>query len=1509
MAKFNEQLWENKNEKREVVGKESAIVLKQFLEAHKNDDFSKRKLEKTLKEEIKQNNIKDILWKIDLNQVRDLIQDEDLDQKEKAALASLLDKYKSSFMYWYEKVANMDSEEQRNIIRERERSLEDLIQSTKRELYFLQTEIFWGQAQYKKENLLASPEEEEEAEVSEDLDTPEWKITKEVLDDLDKILKGKWILEWNKLTRQEKSLRKSFRKAIALFWENTESSFSSILRLFHAQAVREKKPNPDWDNLIKKDNWEWWTRDEIKKLNAWYMAYFEAHTSNQELANWSQLIWTLESGVLNEGKRLWEVYTESLSDPISKSQWKEAARLRKKADKKLYKETLRRLSEYWLQKSDLAKFDVLVKGLPDPEWDTELEDWEVEKWLLALMTDTNFDGVRSHLDGRWETRWLQVDAAYKIAKNSWLSMDTIITNIKDFMVQQWTYQLPEELSWDNDIKAADFYKWMRSDIVNSVMVQYALMQHMWASASDIMMFWKKAWEQEVSRAVELNQTAQARILNLIKWKTEFASLEAKLKNWENLWWDESWKLKELIIQSQDFSDSEKQWMIQTINEKVVLTEEELNWIKQTIDEQCRDLTAGQRDNLHTQLSSYLLAQMKSQWNDISVNGLWVGVWVPLNTILKGLSLNLWVWWREWKDNYFLGVWLSWNNSIIKWHTWSIRTWAALSTTLWVIPIASLSTGIDQQLNIRQILNRTDATPIKTISFWANVTSIWHFPASRWVAMWYSVDEGKSINEKYEQLKEEMSDFIWDILQSRSEEKNENPDLKVYDFVKEKLSKKFPSSSKEDLEQATRNLTWAINVALANNVDMEIAREIIWKNYAEWWRNMAIDRISRDHGYKLSWVSVGVQFLAGFFPIGTLNLSFTNYKRSTYQDSPESIQELEQQDLWWIWNKLDTTGDKKQYFEKITNYLRKANVLTMNEELKVDGENVEFPISVLWKIWFDVKIKEDLLKYLSYDKESWKIKVPSKFWFRILEEARTQGSSTILNIGWENSRGMVVLTEQKLLEAAKWVDYTAEKREESLKAQFTKFIQANNLNDLTVLVESWKIKFKQWDEYISVDWGDWDIKDVDRFIYAITWDATNWYEIKREKDTGNNQWFLELVYEKPTSFEDFDLSDTTREVLTLLNDPTSSLVEAISKLDDSWNREHWESVFGFYKNGKDGDTSYEVAATELLKIIPEDDEYEEIRALLSDTSPENKNEKFLVIDRIKAIFATEYNIQDIRSLRSVVRSRGNVYETLKWQDWKTLKDFWIEIDREELLKEIETTEKVLMPWLVGFTAFYRKGKWWVSNEGRWFSMTSLWETRVLWWKMLAIDQTAWEKWFFWETPDWWNHIPGNLEKFKTQKEILFSRIKGITNESSLTEDQIISLLKWEVITAWRKEISLNVEYVCYLMGECANESIGINIENVSISESVSDNVADVKEGDIYTNTWTTRARAYTRKSSFNLWLGLWWKKKEQGRWDWNMESWTTWGGQPDVSQDTGSWSGTTWGEEWDIPVSSGDDEWM
>ena len=226
-----------------------------------------------------------------------------------------------------------------------------------------------------------------------------------------------------------------------------------------------------------------------------------------------------------------------------------------------------------------------------------------EKQISMLLTDTNFDGVRNHLDGRGTKRGDQIDLAIRMAQAEGFSMDTIVNNIVSHLTKKG-------VDGAVPVTADTFAAWLRSDIKHARLVQSALMDTP-ENAVDIMRYGVNA----------LKKTLEAQKLT----PEELKQIEDKINT------DPA--TRELSQQARNDLMANK---VQEIKQ------EELKQIEDKIntDPATRELSQQARDTLMANLSSYLLSKMKEPGVKANVNGLGVGVNMPLNQILKGLSFTL-----------------------------------------------------------------------------------------------------------------------------------------------------------------------------------------------------------------------------------------------------------------------------------------------------------------------------------------------------------------------------------------------------------------------------------------------------------------------------------------------------------------------------------------------------------------------------------------------------------------------------------------------------------------------------------------------------------------------------------------------------------------------------------------------------------------------------------------------------------------------------------------------------
>ena len=1249
-------------------------------------------------------------------------------------------------------------------------------------------------------------------------------ISKTEKKNLNKILDGDFLVE-EKFNKVEKGLRSDFRKLIDLV-ENT-ASLKRVFNVLKAQADA-KIALPDWSKLFVKENGEQWTEKELNKLQKAYLAYLESKKDNADTARWNRVMNALESGIINGEKRLDVIYQENVSKPISKKerkqgledeQWKYRLELAKdgKASewknnymqqnreeihdmqqnwlyegyagseiskmteeylndrfdaytKKEWKKHLKEEQKNWIQKSDLGNFRVLVDSIKDQSPDNQIS---------ALLTDTNFDGVRNHLDGRGTKRGDQIDLAIRMAQAEGLSMDAIARNI----VIHLHTKKGENFGGVVPGTADTFAAWLRSDIKHARLVQSVLMDTP-ENAVDIMRYGADALKK---------------------------TLEAQR-----------------------------------------LTPEELKQIEDKIntDPATRELSQQARDTLMANLSSYLLSKMREPGVNANVNGLGVGVNVPLNQILKGLSFTLGTG-ASLEGQPFAWISVAWNTEVVKWDTGNVSAGINAGTTLGVIPIYGFRAGVKQDLNTKNVLGNIDPTSLKSLSVGGNMTMLGAIPS--WgVSAGIDKDKIGGIEKQYDHIKKEITPIIEELLTKKD---GNYPDITAT------LKTLFKTSSDAEIKKAAENLTSVIERTKAEKLDPKEAAQLIGQRYAESWKNNAVQGLPK--GWRFTGASLGVQFLAEFFPVATLSATLTKYKNLSHSDSPESRARLQQS--------IDAgRGDRtresiqKQDFDNIRNQLQAINVLNSNDMLNMN-ENWELvlSLSLLNKTWFKVKINENLKGYIK--SENGTLIIPAGVSYRFLTSARTNGSISELDIGYEGagSRAMKHLNSDFLKEYVGLKDYGLDQNIKGLAKSLTKlgFYVATNGETFKHIVQKNDIRIDL-DGKIHQGTQDHQRKEIwsrtkDRQRKEI-WSLTKDSGLAIDKD-GN----VSITKEKGKITKESVASLTldqklNNEVTSLFDLNTINSLVRLSK-----QRAQFENFKWFLKNAKAMKAEYIAAAEDLKKMLP-DAHYSWLKKALG-IKEENGKKEFAnpelatqIMDRLKAVFAT---IPDSlkaskTAVENLARQRNSEY--MRHHDKKSvLEDFSnskLKIDYVGLAGQLSPKPKSNpMENLIGFTAFYRRN----AKDARGMSMTAYGQTNVL-------DKTfPVEKEQEAQAKQW---LLENLEKQPMQLKAIAKSIgkfeeksDALTNDGYLSEKSIKELLEWKSVDLWKQKITLNTKIVKYFLAECANESIGIQIDGITIEDSQQ---VEQQPTKMTFNASEATAQANIDKSQFSLGVSFGWGKKSQ-----------------------------------------------
>ena len=1252
-------------------------------------------------------------------------------------------------------------------------------------------------------------------------------ISKTEKKNLNKILDGDFLVE-EKFNKVEKGLRSDFKKLIDLVGNTT--SLKRVFTILKSQADA-KNSLPDWSKLFVKENGEQWTEKELNKLQQAYLAYLESKKDNADTARWNRVMNALESGIINGEKSLDVIYQENVSKPISKKerkqgledeQWKYRLELAKdgKASewknnymqehgneiqdmqqnwlyegysgseisqmtkdylndrfdaytKKELKKHLKEEEKNGIQKSDLGNFRILVDSI---------KDQSVDNQISALLTDTNFDGVRNHLDGRGTKRGDQIDLAIRMAQTEGLSMDAIARNI----VIHLHTKKGENFGGAVPGTADTFAAWLRSDIKHARLVQSALMDTP-ENAVDIMRYGADALKK---------------------------TLEAQK-----------------------------------------LTPEELKQIEDKIntDPATRELSQQARDTLMANLSSYLLSKMREPGVNANVNGLGVGVNVPLNQILKGLSFTLGTG-ASLEGQPFAWISVAWNTEVAKWDTGNVSAGIFAGTTLGVIPIYGFRAGVKQDLNVKKVLGNIDPTSLKSLSVGGNVTMLGPIPS--WgVSVGFDKDKIAGIEKQYDHIKKEITPIIEKLLTKK--EDGSYPDITAT------LKTLFNTSSDAEIKKAAENLTSVIERTKADNLDPKEAAQLIGQRYAESWKNNAVHGLPK--GWRFTGASLGVQFLAGFFPVATLSATLTKYKNLSHSDSPESRARL-QQSIDAGRGDVSRESVKKQDFDNIRNQLAAMNVLNSNDKLEINQNwDLVLSQSLLKKTGFKVKINENLKGYIK--SENGNLIIPAGVSYRFLTSARTNGSISELDIGYEKwSQNLQSLRAENLKEFVGEKDYELDHNIKGLAKSLTKlgFYVATNGEIFKHIAQKNDIRI---DPDGKIRQGTQDHQRKEIWILTkdsgLAIDKDGNVSITKEKGKITKEVQSDLIIDE----------DLNNEVNSLFDKNTINSLIRLNKQKDQFER-----FKGFLKNAKAMKAEYVAAAEELIKMLSWK-EYNGLKTAIGIVEKDGKkvfaNPRLAtqIMDRLKSVFATVSESQKSSRNAVVNLAKQRNQEYVKNNKKSVLEDFSggkLNIDYISLANQLSDHPKVVsMNNLVWFTAFYKRK----AGEARGMSMTAYGQTNVLD-KTFPLEETLQS-----QAKEW---LLANLDKQTEQLKSIAKSIgkfeeksDALTNDGYLSEKSIKELLSWKSIDLWKKNITLNMQIVKYFLAECANESIGIQIDGITIEDSQQ---VEQQPTKMTFNASEATAQANIDKSQFSLGVSFGWgkKKDQKGKTQWGEAPKTQWG---------------------------------
>ena len=1279
-------------------------------------------------------------------------------------------------------------------------------------------------------------------------------------------------IEWYELKGQEKKDLKRLRSTLRLFANNHETTVT--ITDFFRLAAEQYSTGGNFDiSKLGKEPSHRWTKKSYERFWELYSKY-----RRQEWGPYfKKVMWIMENYFLRgdvDEKSIRDLYQmeniwtwEWFIDPEKEREvlkwlfdWKDVwVDLWVPYQSSEQLKTLKKI----VKKIDLN--ELFKSGKLDWKWNNlgkrEKQFYDLyqsyKKW--ELQGDNYYKKVFEFLVWAWRWNTTIVDAINavnltRIAKvdfdawNDWIdTKDEIHYNSeeeKKFILLLSDFNHDARVDWnDNWLKMwqqlRNIYKSINIDLNN-------------AWLDDQLESWWHVWSNILSFAKQyLNNTEQGNIASKLDWISSVEELNQKIKDDPNILIALQNMLKNSSISINSIcrygNKATEMFMKELMQDQKM--DEQYNKVFESLVAQWVSPTAKQA------LKPIIL------WS-LMDNSVWMWLWAAYDA-WKVWSFSAviwvadvpWVWPTAW-----LVVWY-WN-AIPVWENRSIDLWASggVSYTTWFVPMFSVYAWASRVVSNWLMRDDFDATNLTKIHAWANFTMIWTIP-SRWLSAWVSMDKLSWIDKQEGMLRPQITSVISEFLNDTeitwivfgSNEINEEQKEKCISKIREKLGEKYWKMDEDLLDKAANNLyMWfayyaaETNFANASEQDKKaiinkITNNIV-NNYVTQRRNDKIEELNWKT--TVSDVTVWVQFLAGYYPIPMAWITFTKYSNLYSRETPESIAEYESilstgQWMWYLERSVDENGNilpaAITYLNQKLSIASRYDLSKMQIQFKeiTDNNEVKNIIFIPRELCNSVNIFADAsMKDFIKSTEEW-FEIPVNTELSLLTYTRTDATKFDLII-WDHKKENGDIT----------INITSKFEWDPLKYEKEGWFPTISVHKINADMESFYqdpdfplskcTEIKDGKYYFETRWAEitctGDGVSMENGKLAVT--ARAMLLLKRDKDwkysaecSTYGKWFeTNITYIDEKKNGETEVTQSLENLFEWYNE-LNAIFDGIEKqlsLMDNWN--NW-AYATFMNAAADANldnmldnSDYEAAFAALSNLLNwklRNSCFDWLRWKLANATTE---EKVMIVDRFKAIFSFNDNLVNKHNLELQLRGRWNGYKELYWYDRTTRFPLTSDIDYrkavQEKLNSKWTFGREPNPNLIGMTAFYRL---WQNNVWRSYMMTELWSTNVLGWEMIPItetnDLTETKKWFI-----------NNLEKSWAHKELLkaslSTKLKSMLNIENvdLSNENLISILQWNDIDIWGKKVRIEAKYVFYLLWECANESIWLNLENIIVSNN-------------------------------------------------------------------------------------------
>lgn len=822
-------------------------------------------------------------------------------------------------------------------------------------------------------------------------------------------------------------------------------------------------------------------------------------------------------------------------------------------------------------------------------------------------------------------------------------------------------------------------------------------------------------------------------------------------------------------------------------------------------------------------------------------GLGMGIHVSLDQLIKGVSINIGAGIVD-GSPAVLWVHLARNKNFALNNDTNIYTGTSLGLVNGFIPVASVGGWVEKWITNKnkKTLNSYSA---KKIAIGPNITLIWGVIPSVGVSVGFGVDKQKGIEEQSEYIKQWITPIVEAFLKTYDQlDGTKTESIKSLSKI---LRKQFPNSDQETLMDAANNIyTTLVYFWLTDSDRATIQKHI--KHFSSLVTEFYVTNRKNEQTFWLDrWhfsnASLGVQFLAGYYPIPTLCVKIAKYKSFYFKDTQESLQLAKQSEITGFWNEYKETNSPDDIIDNLNRSLPMDNYRI---SLSADKKYFIIPKALYNKQNINIKIDPSLKWYLKETDQEWtkekSLQVPVFIALRHRQSNQGMSRVDVLNIGdIKTEHGDLNLNPGKSLPK----DWIGDKEiidptidlQKALTTKIDAFIKKYPEFPISkvIITGNTVTYYDKQNNPIS------ELQDISlRKSILIDRTSGDWYKITitDSEDHIISYKGKENISRKYPPIKINSINSPFEKIIT-----DKEIWDILVKLDNLGSSTTITDFEYFLEQGISSKNIEKTSKT-LINLLNPHKNNSKVKLLIDTLFTGTQEQKMMIINHIKSIFAYESDFETHEKIVTAAKRR-TWWKNVAWNSGETPSEVGLDIVfdwyKTELLKgenfDIDPTSLKNVP-IFWYTAWYRAQAY---NKSKNWSMTLPGYTNILktnnnlYVKKIQNDpenpnDTPLEKTKSWFLDNFQDDIQEQLLFKKTLSSLIaktYSKLPTKLTQSidNLDRENTKKLLSsWEnTIDIWDKKykLKLDADRLFYLLQECANESIGFVPKSIEIEEII------------------------------------------------------------------------------------------